>query len=109
MDDQRKHYYWDRLLRGVARGSIMTPAQRMDLSNEIVAFSDDKELTKAAQDFVQGKLSQARVIKGFQDTRVPMDVEKYRETLAPGADVTRQVDVLLASLLAGEKVKDATG
>lgn len=108
MEAERKHYYWDRLLRGVARGTLMTPVQRADLANEIVAFSDDTDLTKAAKSFAQGKLSRAVVVKGFQDSKVPMDIEEYREKLAPGADVTRQVDVVLAGLLEGKEEDEPT-
>lgn len=89
MDAGRRHYYWDRLVRGVIRGT-MTKAQRQSLCDEIVSYADDPDtdgsLVKAAEDFADGILSEPAVVAGFEANKVDgFDVEAFRA--AQGIDM----------------------
>lgn len=96
MNEQDVTYYFDRLMRALARANVMTEAQRKSLANEILIGNPPPALKSAAEKLATSTLAEADVMPYFKR----MDTEAYRKAKGTkGPDVGSEVDARLAALL----------
>lgn len=94
-------YHWDRLVRALARQSLMTEAQRADLANDILGAAHvTKEMAAAAAKLKAGTLTEADVVPFAAAVLKGFDAVAHRASLAPKPDVHAAVNDTLARLQA---------
>jgi len=97
MTDEQTTYYWDRMLRAVARGETMNQAQRDELAVTIEMHGPDTMLASAAAKLVSGTLTTEDVKSRFK----AMNTDAYRVSLATVKDQNTKIDDRLAALING--------